>query len=68
VIEAEAMWKRLTTLMKRLAREEDGQATSEYLLVIGVMIFVPIVMSTAVLSGLSSYYQQCTTVVCLPIP
>ena len=62
------MWKRFTSWMCRLAREEDGQATSEYLLVIGIMVFVPIVMSSVVLSGLSSYYQQCTTVVCLPIP
>ena len=34
------MWKRLTTLMSRLAREEYGQATTEYILVIGIMAAV----------------------------
>jgi len=62
------MLERLTRLLKRLAVEEEGQATSEYILVISVMVVVPIVMSAVVLSGLSVYYQQCTTVVCLPIP
>ena len=62
------MLTRLTTLLTRLLVEEEGQATSEYILVISVMVVVPIVMSALVLSGLSAHYQECTSLVCLPIP
>ena len=65
LFEGEGMLK---ALLRRLASEERAQASTEYVLVVSVMIVVLIGASGMVLSGLSNYYLRIISVVCLPIP
>ena len=65
LFEGEGMLK---ALLRCLASEERAQASTEYVLVVSVMIVVLIGASGMVLSGLSNYYLRIISVVCLPIP
>ena len=58
----------LTTALRRLLGEEKAQATVEYALIVIVTAGLLIGISGMVLSGLSRYYSDVTSVVCLPIP
>ena len=60
--------------MERIARlahlllDARAQATVEYALVISVTVALLLAVSGVVLNGLSAYYKEVTSVVCLPIP
>ena len=51
-----------------LLREERAQASVEYALVAAVTVALLLTISGFVLDGLSTYYHQTTSVVCLPLP
>jgi Flp pilus assembly pilin Flp len=62
------MAKRLSQVLRRLVRDESGQAFAEYVLVVSVTVAVLLGVSALVLTGLSKYFFDTTSVVCLPIP
>ena len=62
------MTQPLTTSLRRLLGEEKAQATVEYALIVVVTAGLLIGISGMVLSALSRYYSDVTSVVCLPIP
>ncbi len=62
------MRQHLQKLLGRLLCDERAQATIEYALVVAVTVGLLISISGMVLNGLSQYYRDITSVVCLPIP
>jgi Flp pilus assembly pilin Flp len=62
------MRRSVRTLIRRLSIAEVAQVTVEYALVISVVVAVLVGVSAMVLGGLSTHYQEVTSVVCLPIP
>jgi len=62
------MHQPLRKLLGRLLCDERAQATIEYALVVAVTVGLLISISGMVLNGLSQYYRDITSVVCLPIP
>ena len=62
------MRSRLTQLAARLLREEEGQATTEYGIVITVTMLLLLGVSAVVVGALATYYFETTSLICLPIP
>jgi hypothetical protein len=59
---------RLAQLLWDALRGERAQATVEYALVVSVTVALLLAISGSVISALSAYYYQTTSVVCLPFP
>ncbi|MFP4057882.1 MAG: hypothetical protein ACLF0G_13530 [Candidatus Brocadiia bacterium] len=62
------MRQRLNGLARALWEDERAQSTVEYALVVAVTVALLVGISGFVLSGLSTYFADTTSVVCLPIP
>jgi hypothetical protein len=62
------MTQRFARLARLLLLSTRAQATVEYALVISVTVALLLTVSVVVLNGLSAYYNEVTSVVCLPIP
>lgn len=63
-----AMFGRAAELVRRLLSREEAQVTTEYAIVVSVIVALLLGISAMVLGGLSAHYREITSVVCLPIP
>lgn len=62
------MLRRLAYALACVVRGERAQASVEYALVVSVTVALLVSISGVVVSALSIYYTDVTSVVCLPIP
>jgi len=62
------MTERLARLARLILFGNRAQATVEYALVLSVTVALLLTVSSVVLNGLSAYYREITSLVCLPIP
>ena len=54
--------------MRRLHKDRRGQAMVEYAIAVSVTVFTTYAVVHLALAALKVYYQEVTTLLCLPIP
>jgi len=62
------MLEPIVRVARLLLTEDRAQATVEYALVLSITVALLLTVSGLVMGGLSAWYREISSLVCLPIP
>ena len=62
------MLEPIVRVARLLLTEDRAQATVEYALVLSITVALLLTVSSVVMGGLSAWYREISSLVCLPIP